>query len=203
MQICTDARLACLTDVHNTCKMKKCLRISLAMVSIGFVGAVLLSSLFTGQASAAPVVNHVQTSSLSSSLLHSTIASKNTYQDIAWQAAKHYGLNPDLFVRQINQESGFNPQAVSPAGAEGIAQFMPATAASMGVNPWDPTSALYGAARLMARLKHEFPGHYGQALGAYNAGAGAVREAIRVGGGRWYFYLPAETRHYISAIMGR
>lgn len=172
------------------------------MVGIGFAGAMLLSSLFTGQASAAPVVTHVQTSSMSSSLSHSTMASKKTYQDIARQAARHYGLDPNLFVRQINQESGFNPRALSPAGAEGIAQFMPATAASMGINPWDPTSALYGAARLMASLKKQFPGHYGQALGAYNAGAGAVQEAIRVGGGRWYFYLPAETRHYISTIMG-
>jgi soluble lytic murein transglycosylase-like protein len=199
----TDARLAGLTDVRNTGKMKKCLRISLAMVSIGFAGAMLLSSLCTGLASAAPVVNHVQTSSMSSPLLHSIMASTNTYQTIARQAARHYGLDPNLFVRQINQESGFNPRAVSPAGAEGIAQFMPATAASMGVDPWNPTSALYGAARLMSSLKHQFHGHYGQALGAYNAGSGAVQYAIRVGGSRWYFYLPAETRHYISAIMGR
>lgn len=199
----TDAGLAGLTDVSNIRKMKKCLRISPAVVSIGFAGAMLLSGLFTGVASAAPVVNHVQTSSMSSSLSHSTMTSKNTYQDIARQAAKRYGLDPNLFVRQINQESGFNPWALSPAGAEGIAQFMPATAASMGVNPWNQTSALYGAARLMSNLKHQFPGHYGQALGAYNAGPGTVQYAIRVGGGRWYFYLPAETRHYISAIMGR
>lgn len=202
MQERTNASLAGLTDVRNTGKMKKCSRISLAMASIGFAGAMLLSSLFTGQASAAPVVSHVQTSSMSSSLLHSTMASKNTYQNIAQQAARHYGLDPNLFVRQINQESGFNPRALSPAGAEGIAQFMPATAASMGVNPWNPTSALYGAARLMSSLKHQFHGHYSQALGAYNAGSGAVQYAIRVGGSRWYFYLPAETRHYISAIMG-
>lgn len=203
MQKHTDARSAGLTDVCNTRKRKKCLRISLAMVSSSFIGAMLLSNLFTGLANAAPVVAHGQTSSTSSSLLHSTMASKNTYRNIARQAARHYGLDPHLFVRQINQESGFNPRAVSPAGAEGIAQLMPATAASMGVNPWDPTSALYGAARLMSRLKHQFSGHYGQALGAYNAGAGAVQRAIRKGGRRWYFYLPAETQHYISAILGR
>lgn len=202
MQKHTDAQLAGLADVRNTCKMKKCSRISVAMVSISFAGATLLSSLFTGLASAAPVVNHAQMSSMSASLSHSTMDSKSTYEDIARKAAKKYGLDPNLFLRQINQESGFNPRAVSPAGAEGIAQFMPATAASMGVNPWDPTSALYGAARLMASLKKEFPGHYGQALGAYNAGSGAVKEAIREGHGQWYFYLPAETRNYISSIMG-
>ncbi len=198
----TDDNLAGLTDVRNTSEVKKYLRGGPALVSVGFASAMLLSSLFTGQASAAPVMTHARASSLSSSLASSTMASKKTYEDIARKAARKYGLDPTLFVRQINQESGFNPRALSPAGAEGIAQFMPATAAGMGVNPWDPTSALYGAARLMANLKKEFPGHYGQALGAYNAGAGAVKKAIREGHGRWYFYLPAETRHYISTIMG-
>ena len=125
-----------------------------------------------------------------------------TYQDIARQAATYYGISPDLFVRQITQESGFNPSAYSPAGAEGIAQFMPSTAASMGVNPWDPNSALYGGARLMSQLNHEFGGNYAQALAAYNAGSSAVRYAISAGGANWYNYLPAESQNYITVIMG-
>lgn len=124
------------------------------------------------------------------------------YGDTAWQAAVNAGIDPNRFIRQINQESGFNPNAYSPAGAEGIAQFMPATAATMGVNPWDPTSALYGAARLMAQLSQQFGGNYAQALAAYNAGPGAVQYAISVGGGSWYYYLPAETQNYVTIIMG-
>ncbi|MGH2479943.1 MAG: lytic transglycosylase domain-containing protein [Ktedonobacteraceae bacterium] len=125
-----------------------------------------------------------------------------SYQDIARQAATYYGISPDLFVRQITQESGFNPSAYSPAGAEGIAQFMPSTAASMGVNPWDPNSALYGGARLMSQLNHEFGGNYAKALAAYNAGSGAVHYAIREGGSNWYNYLPAESQNYVTVIMG-
>jgi len=125
----------------------------------------------------------------------------DTYWNIAWQAALNAGIDPNLFTRQINQESGFNPNAVSPAGAEGIAQFMPATAAAMGVNPWDPISALYGAARLMAQLNRQF-GNYAMALAAYNAGPGAVQYAINHGGSNWYYWLPAETRNYVSVIMG-
>ena len=128
--------------------------------------------------------------------------SSNPYVDIAWHAAVQAGIDPNLFIRQINQESGFNPNAYSPAGAEGIAQFMPSTAAAMGVNPWDPTSALYGAAKMMGQLNREFGGSYAQALAAYNAGAGTVQYAINAGGGNWYAYLPAETQRYVAVIMG-
>ncbi len=124
------------------------------------------------------------------------------YQSIARQAAAQAGINPDIFVRQIQQESGFNPGAVSGAGAVGIAQFMPGTAASMGVNPYDPTSALYGAARLMANLNSQFGGDYAKALAAYNAGPGAVQGAVRAGGANWLAMLPGETQHYVHTILG-
>lgn len=124
------------------------------------------------------------------------------YGDTAWQAALDAGIDPNLFIRQINQESGFDPNAYSPAGAEGIAQFMPATATGLGVDPWDPTSALYGAANLMAQLSQQFGGNYAQALAAYNAGPGTVQYAISVGGSDWYDYLPAETQSYVTIIMG-
>lgn len=71
-------------------------------------------------------------------------------------AAIQYGIPPDLFVAQIQQESGFNPQAFNPAGpgggAQGIAQFIPSTAAQYGVNVWDTSSSLYGAAAYDAAL---------------------------------------------------
>ena len=130
-----------------------------------------------------------------------TILPKSQYVAIARQDAANAGISPDLFVRQINQESGFNPWAISPAGAIGIAQFMPGTAAGLGINPRDPIQSLRGAARLMANYAHQY-NNYAKALGAYNAGSGTVNWAVRVGGGNWYNYLPYETRNYIRVIMG-
>jgi hypothetical protein len=111
-------------------------------------------------------------------------------QTLARRKAQKYGLDPNVFERQIRQESGFNPNAVSPAGAIGIAQIMPATARGWGVNPRDPNAALDAAARNMARYVKQYGG-IKNALVAYNAGPG------RVGG-----KLPAETQNYIKTILG-
>ena len=128
--------------------------------------------------------------------------SEISYRDIACQAAVKVGINPQYFIKQIQEESGFNPQAISPAGAEGIAQFMPATAASLGIDPWNPTQALNGAAELMASLQAQFGGSYAMALAAYNAGPGTVQYAINAGGDNWLAYTPAETQHYVASILG-
>jgi soluble lytic murein transglycosylase-like protein len=127
---------------------------------------------------------------------------QNDLVALAQQDAIKYGISPYYFVRQINAESGFNPNAYSPAGAIGIAQFIPSTAASLGVNPYDPVSALDGAARLMASLSNQFGGDYAKALAAYNAGAGAVQNAVRNGGANWLYLMPYETQMYINKIMG-
>ncbi|HET8851963.1 MAG TPA: lytic transglycosylase domain-containing protein [Ktedonobacteraceae bacterium] len=124
------------------------------------------------------------------------------YVTIAQQDAINAGISPDYFVRQINQESLFNPNAVSPAGAIGIAQFMPSTAASVGVDPRNPTQALQGAARLMASYVSQYSGNYAMALAAYNAGIAAVQYAVNYCGANWMNCLPAETRNYIYVIMG-
>ena len=134
--------------------------------------------------------------------LHAPNAPQGSYLDIAWQAALSVGINPDLFIRQIRQESAFNPGAISPAGAIGIAQFMPATAANMGVDPYNPEQSLYGAAHLMGNLSAMYGGNYAMALAAYNAGPGIVQYAINMGGSNWRAYLPAETQNYIAVIMG-
>jgi soluble lytic murein transglycosylase-like protein len=127
---------------------------------------------------------------------------KNIYITLARQDASNTGISPGLFVRQIDLESGFNPRALSPAGAEGIAQFLPATAASLGINPWNPADALKGAARLMARYTKLFGGNYTKALAAYNAGPGAVQRALkRCGLVRWMHCLPPETQHYVQLIL--
>ena len=128
---------------------------------------------------------------------------KSAYVAMAQQDAIDAGISPDYFTRQINQESGFNPNAYSPAGAEGIAQFLPSTAAGLGFNPWDPIASLKAAARLMANYNRNYGGNYAMALAAYNAGSGNVQYAVRACGSvNWMNCLPAETRNYIRVIMG-
>lgn len=125
------------------------------------------------------------------------------YMTIARQDAIDAGIPPDLFVRQINRESGFDPQALSPSGAEGIAQFMPETAAHLGIDPWNPVEALKGAAQLMAHYTKMFAGSYAKALASYNAGPGSVQHALKACGEvHWRNCLPSETRQYITAILG-
>lgn len=108
----------------------------------------------------------------------------------ARQAAIKYKLDPDLFARQIGAESGFNPRAVSPAGARGVAQIMPATARGWGVNPDDPVASLDAAAKNMSRYVHTY-GNWRDALVAYNAGPGAVGKP-----------LYRETQAYVQKILG-
>jgi len=85
------------------------------------------------------------------------------------QAAQQTGVPPELLAAQEQVESGFSPSAVSPAGAIGIAQFLPSTAAELGVNPWDPRSSIFGQARYLRQLHDQF-GNWTQALEAYNVG---------------------------------
>lgn len=124
------------------------------------------------------------------------------YVAVAEQDAAKAGIPPAYFVRQIQQESGFNPKAVSVTNAQGIAQFEPATAASLGVNPWDPNDALRGAARLMSTYARQYGGNYAKALGAYNAGGGAVQGAVTSCGMYWLSCMPGQTRDYVYRIMG-
>ncbi len=123
------------------------------------------------------------------------------YVMIAEQDAIDAGISPVYFVRQINQESGFNPSAVSVTNAQGIAQFEPYTASGLGINPWDPIQSLRGAAQLMARYYHQY-GNYAKALGAYNAGPGAVQSASYACGMNWLNCMPGQTQDYVYRIMG-
>jgi murein DD-endopeptidase MepM/ murein hydrolase activator NlpD len=115
------------------------------------------------------------------------------YRPTLEAAAAQYGLDPTLLAAQIKQESGFNPAARSPAGAQGISQFMPATAAQYGVNPADPHSSIQGQARYMNDLLKQYNGDQTLALVAYNGGGGAVAA--------WQAGRPyAESRAYVSAV---
>jgi len=118
------------------------------------------------------------------------------FQAALKQAATAANLSPALLSALVWQESRWNPQAVSPKGAIGLAQLMPATARDLGVNPADPVANLTGGARYLRYLLDTFDGDVEKALAAYNAGPGRVRSA----GG-----VPAiaETRNYVASIVRR
>jgi hypothetical protein len=117
------------------------------------------------------------------------------YANLFQQAGARYGVAPSLLAAVASQESGFNAGAVSPAGALGLMQFMPATAQGLGVNPLDPSSAINGAAQYLSSLQSQF-GSTSLALAAYNAGPGAVS---RYGGVPPY----AETQNYVRAVTSK
>lgn len=110
-------------------------------------------------------------------------------------AAQRWNVSAALLAAQLYAESGFNPFAVSPAGAQGIAQFMPGTARSLGLaNPFDATKAIDAQGHLMRDLLRRF-GSVPLALAAYNAGPGAV--------GRCGCVPPyPETQAYVARILG-
>ncbi|MDQ2078879.1 transglycosylase SLT domain-containing protein [Xanthobacteraceae bacterium Astr-EGSB] len=112
-------------------------------------------------------------------------------------SAREKRLPVTFFTNLIWKESRFDSDAVSPAGAEGIAQFMPAVSKVMGFDPFDPREAIPAAARLLRVLLDRF-GNLGLAAAAYNAGPARVREWMDRKSG-----LPAETRDYVADITGR
>ncbi|AFO91126.1 lytic transglycosylase domain-containing protein [Phaeobacter inhibens] len=119
---------------------------------------------------------------------------RGKYLSVARAAAQKHGVPEDLFLRLVQQESGWNPTAKSHKGALGLAQLMPATAKALGVDASDPKQNLDGGARYLARQYRKF-GSWRLALAAYNAGP----EAVRKHGG-----VPPyrETQNYVKKIWG-
>jgi soluble lytic murein transglycosylase-like protein len=112
-------------------------------------------------------------------------------------AAATSGIDPALLKGLVSQESGFDPNARSGAGAVGLTQLMPGTAASLGVsNPLDPVQSLQGGAKYLRQQLDRFGGDERLALAAYNAGPGAV---ARYGGVPPY----AETQNYVNSVMAK
>jgi soluble lytic murein transglycosylase-like protein len=108
-------------------------------------------------------------------------------------AASKYDLDPALIRAVIQVESNRNPEAVSPAGAQGLMQLMPKTAAEMGVtNPFDPTQNIEGGARYLRQLLNRYQGNRRLALAAYNWGMGNLEKRSEA--------LPKETQHYILKV---
>lgn len=119
---------------------------------------------------------------------------RGPYLDMAKDAARRHGVPEDLFLRLVQQESGWRADARSHKGAIGLAQLMPETAQKLGVNPHDPRQNLDGGARYLAEQYRSF-GSWRLALAAYNAGPGAVE---KYGGVPPY----QETRNYVRVISG-
>ncbi len=119
---------------------------------------------------------------------------RGQYMDMARAAATRHGIPIDLFLRLVQQESGWNPNAKSHKGALGLAQLMPQTARSLRVDPLDPYENLDGGARYLKRQYRKFKS-WRLALAAYNAGPEAVRK---------YDGVPPykETQNYVRVIWG-
>jgi cell wall-associated NlpC family hydrolase len=116
------------------------------------------------------------------------------YAELFAAAGARHGVDPALLSAVAKAESGYNPRAVSQAGAQGLMQLMPGTARSLGVaNAFDPAQAVDGAARMLSELITSFGGRVDLALAGYNAGPGAVRK---------YGGIPpySETQNYVRRV---
>jgi soluble lytic murein transglycosylase-like protein len=159
----------------------------IAQVERGPTAGTFASALSTAQAEADP--------SLAPEPSSTGAGASSTYAPLIDSAAARYGLNPAVLAGLIQQESGFDPSARSSAGALGLTQLMPSTAASLGVSePLDPAQSIEGGARYLAQLLHQFAGNTTDALAAYNAGPGAVEQ---YGGVPPY----SETQQYVANVL--
>ncbi len=122
-------------------------------------------------------------------------AGGGTFQQAIAAAAQATGLDPRLLTAVAQEESGGNPTAVSPVGAEGLMQLMPGTVQALGVqDPFDPTQNAIGGATYLKEMLQQFQGNLSLALAAYNAGPGAVQE---------YGGIPPypETEAYVRGVL--
>lgn len=125
----------------------------------------------------------------------SAAASSADLQSLIQSHATQNGVEPDLIRQIIQVESGFNPQAVSNKGAQGLMQLMPETARDMGVSdPFDPDQNIGGGTKYLAQLLQSHNGDLTKALASYNAGPGVVRQ---------YGGVPPypETRNFVKRVL--
>jgi soluble lytic murein transglycosylase-like protein len=135
------------------------------------------------------------TSTASATSTSSSLPAGTPYAAEITAAAQANGIDPALLAGLIKQESGFNPNAGSGAGARGLTQLMPGTAAGLGVtNVLDPVQSINGGAKYLKQQLEAFGGDVAKALAAYNAGPGAVQ---RFGGIPPY----SETQNYVRIVQ--
>lgn len=132
------------------------------------------------------------------------------YRQLVIDKANQYGVNPNLALAQIQTESNFNPRAVSPAGAKGIAQFMPDTARRFGLtDPFDPVASMDAWGQYMISMLAMFNGRYDITLAGYISGENRAEYAAAAREGRPINYsaLPSSiqstVRSYVTGIMNQ
>lgn len=116
------------------------------------------------------------------------------------EAANKYGVEEELIKAVIKQESGFNQNAVSKAGAIGLMQLMPKTADSLGVNPYDALENIDGGTKYLRGLLNSFSGNKALALAAYNGGIGRMKK-LGVDTVEEISKMPSETRNYVNKVL--
>jgi soluble lytic murein transglycosylase-like protein len=139
---------------------------------------------------------YAQPAALGQPMVQSAAGESGDYESLIAQAAARNGVDPAVLHGLIQQESGFDPNATSSAGAAGLTQLMPGTASSLGVaSPLNPAESIEGGARYLGQLLSRFGGNTADALAAYNAGPGAVEQ---------YRGIPpyAETQSYVTKVLG-
>jgi hypothetical protein len=129
-------------------------------------------------------------------LLESDNASRSDIEKMIDQVAEKVSLAPELIHAVVAAESDFQPHAVSPVGAQGLMQLMPATAAELGVqDSFDPRQNLLGGSQYLKQLLNKYDGDLDSALAAYNWGQGNVdRKGLA--------QMPQETRDYLARVKG-
>ena len=149
---------------------------------VGYAGGITGSG--SGGASSAAVTSSLLNAGVPANLV-------SVYE----QAAANNGISPIMLAAVSKVESGFNPSAVSSAGAEGIMQIMPSLAAEMGINAYDPVQAINAGAAILSSNLKMFGGSVPLALAAYNAGQGAVQQ---------YGGIPPypQTQNYVKMVEG-